>query len=829
MAPSSSGVVALSHFAVWGCLLFLWQISPTLAAGLTFAQEPKSEFIENGKVRFTCEPNKELKSIVEMTKCGDAHMLEMREWLRASYRCEISVNGSFPLRLVSQTAESIATTINNFSMSAEAPKDRHVEVMEGAIGVIPCSPLPPSEPPAVPLVIKDSRNSVNLTKSSRFHAMPSGNVYVRNARLEDSSMYRCLAQNPLTREVRDAPFRVFLVVQPRHMEKGAMRVNATIVHRPPDRVEAVVGSNVTLECLGDGWPQPIVKWQRVGSYLPGQIDNEGTLTLISVIAKYGGVYECSVSNFVTEAVRTTLIVHEPPVLREPDLSKSVFEVETNSSVSLDCELVKGEPRPNITWLFNGERLYTQEDRHVFVHDREVYISRVRKAWHHGHYQCFATNVLGQTYVQFLVRVISSRDPALEPPSVNPDTLEMPRRKHRVDSRTRVRLPAPPRPMVRQASESAVEVRWNDIPTNNFSIQFLKVQYIAKGVGELWKTPDDEIDPNAKSFLVDGLVPRKYRFRLLTVFENQDHKTGKSSEWITLMVNTTYTDESTASDNKAGPEASHPSEEVPRLTAAPEAENSITIQWTMTRPQHLQGFELAYRRADIGGDWHLKRLPEVLPWTFTIIDLEPSKYYELKIAAIDERGIRNFSATFVARTLDVVVIDGDQDSGKDVNHREPNDNSLEPMGHDILRFAVYKQQAVLVLILAGTLGVACLVFLACVAYYGKRLASDRIADERVRRQREAAAYVNDANSTFTPSISTVDLESTHGQPLEQTLEGLVESESDSDSLSMKSVSHEEVPRSEKEYALKILTQLYGTGSGHIVNMNGNFDLTRVQSV
>lgn len=87
MAPSSSGVVALSHFAVWGCLLFLWQISPTLAAGLTFAQEPKSEFIENGKVRFTCEPNKELKSIVEVSK----HFSEPTRLIAAQSDCIYAV------------------------------------------------------------------------------------------------------------------------------------------------------------------------------------------------------------------------------------------------------------------------------------------------------------------------------------------------------------------------------------------------------------------------------------------------------------------------------------------------------------------------------------------------------------------------------------------------------------------------------------------------------------------------------------------------------------------------------------------------------------------
>ncbi|OQR68072.1 contactin-5-like [Tropilaelaps mercedesae] len=702
-----------------------------------------------------------------MSMCGNAHMLEMRESTRASYRCEISINGSFPLRLVSRRAESIATTIGDFAATGSGREDRHVQVMEGATGVIPCGPLPASEPPAVPVLMKDLRSPVDLAKNSRFHVMPSGNVYVRRAQSNDSGAYRCFAENPLTKERREAPFRTFLVVQPRHAE--ALRMDASIVHRPPFRVEAVVGSNVTLECLGDGWPEPTVTWQRVGSYLPGLIDSEGTLTLTSVIAKYNGVYECSVSNRVTRTARTTLVVHEPPLLRES--SQAVFEVELEQSVSLDCELVRGEPRPNITWLFNGERLRTQARRHVFVHDNEVHISKARKEWHQGHYQCFASNVLGQTYVQFLVRVISSsRDSGGMEPStaLNAGVESARQRKHqRLDQPMRSRLPAPPRP---------------------------------QGSGEQWRTPDAEIEPTARSFRINGLAPRKYRFRLLTVFDNQDHRSGKPSEWISVNATTKADNETTT---VTFVEPTNSLIEPPQLSAAPESLTSIIARWSMTRSDSL-------------------------PWSFSVVDLVPAQYYELKIAAYDQRGgVGNFSPTIVARTLDAGLI---EDPGRGSDHPEQGDNALEPSEHDLLQFAVYKRQALIVFVLAGFLGVVCLVFLACVIYYGRRLAGDRIADERVRRQREAAAYVNDANSTFTPSISTVDLESNHGQPLEQTLEGLDEgSDSSSDSLSMKSVSHEEVPRSEKEYALKILTQLYATGSGHIVNMTGNYDLTRVQSV
>ncbi|OQR68074.1 contactin-5-like [Tropilaelaps mercedesae] len=66
MAPSSSGTTGIIPWTVLVLLLPIWLVSPSLAAGLTFAREPESELIENGRVRFMCEPKDELQKFVEV-------------------------------------------------------------------------------------------------------------------------------------------------------------------------------------------------------------------------------------------------------------------------------------------------------------------------------------------------------------------------------------------------------------------------------------------------------------------------------------------------------------------------------------------------------------------------------------------------------------------------------------------------------------------------------------------------------------------------------------------------------------------------------------------
>lgn len=66
----------------------------------------------------------------------------------------------------------------------------------------------------------------------------------------------------------------------------------------------VVGTNVSLECLGVGTPTPSVSWRRVGGSLPKDRQQVvvGALRIANVRAADNGQYVCEVSNGVHPSI-----------------------------------------------------------------------------------------------------------------------------------------------------------------------------------------------------------------------------------------------------------------------------------------------------------------------------------------------------------------------------------------------------------------------------------------------------------------------------------------------------------------------------------------------
>ncbi|XP_003745713.1 cell adhesion molecule-related/down-regulated by oncogenes-like [Galendromus occidentalis] len=798
-------------------------------AEFSFIREPESEIIEDGHAIFMCEPSQgfatvqwfrddqELSAnssnVVKISTCGRMHSLEVLETKRSKYRCVIGMKKS-PLKLMSKTVEAIPIAIDEFNSLNTS--DRRIEVSQGSTAIIPCGPLPRSEPPAVPNVhILKKRKRIVLKLGHRFQVMRSGNVFVRNAQPKDSGEYQCFAENPLTGERREAPFKVHLHVRSQDGEQSQRR-NASLVHGPPPRTEAIIGSNVTMECLGDGIPKPQIQWKRMDpSYLPeGRIEGENTLTLLSVTPKHAGVYECLVSNYVTVRARSTLVVLEPPRLKQPE--KITYVVENGQSLNLECELSRGEPQPNITWVLNAERLRSHSGRSIFVSEREVFIRKITKQFHEGAYQCFATNSLGSASIQYQVQVISaaSQDEAgLSAQDFGRDRENSPSQSRTED---KIRLPSPSKPDIQQISSSAVLITWLVDPAE-LSVSFFKVQYMVRGGG--WETLDVEVNPWQTAYQVDGLQqPLQYRFRLIAVYENDDHRISKASRWVALV-------------EMPEPKRNETPQLTPIVSVSSDSPTSLTVQWKLETQSGdiVDGFILKFRRIDSAGEWTIHRQPRNASRSFTIEHLKAGQHYEVKMAAFNQFGVGNFSTARVARTRDaptrsppsVKLVPHDDEQDK--LHRNDNGNLGKEMPQ---RTAFQKHHLIAIAVIGATLGIISLVCLVCAIQYGRN-SSGRPSKVDKRLRREAAAYVNDANLNFTPSISTVDLASNSPNSKRFDDDDLTTDDSeDSGSESMKSVSHEEVPRSEKEYALRILTQLYAT-NGHIVNFDTQS--SRVHSV
>ena len=83
-------------------------------------------------------------------------------------------------------------------------------------------------------------------------------------------------------------------------------------------------NNITLRCVGAGYPPPLVQWSKVNGSLSDRtfttsismLTNEGNVTNVTVDLIFtgtyrndSGVYECSISNILNAITRyTTLVV-----------------------------------------------------------------------------------------------------------------------------------------------------------------------------------------------------------------------------------------------------------------------------------------------------------------------------------------------------------------------------------------------------------------------------------------------------------------------------------------------------------------------------------------
>ena len=83
------------------------------------------------------------------------------------------------------------------------------------------------------------------------------------------------------------------------------------------------GNNVTLRCVGVGYPPPLVQWRKLNGSLSDRVSitnmsmstNEGNVTNVTVDLIFTGayredtgVYECSVSNLLHDVTRNMSLI-----------------------------------------------------------------------------------------------------------------------------------------------------------------------------------------------------------------------------------------------------------------------------------------------------------------------------------------------------------------------------------------------------------------------------------------------------------------------------------------------------------------------------------------
>ncbi|XP_075762450.1 limbic system-associated membrane protein isoform X2 [Pelodiscus sinensis] len=180
------------------------------------------------------------------------------------------------------------------------------------------------------------------------------------------------------------------------------------------------GSNVTLVCMANGRPEPVITWRHLTPTAPNSPpaptggrgtgksfwssmgDSQGRefegeeeyLEILGITREQSGKYECKAANEVSSAdikqVRVT--VNYPPTITE---SKS-NEAATGRQALLKCE-ASAMPTPDFEWYRDDTRINSANGLEIKSMGSQslLMVANVTEE-HYGNYTCVAANKLGVT-------------------------------------------------------------------------------------------------------------------------------------------------------------------------------------------------------------------------------------------------------------------------------------------------------------------------------------------------------------------------------------------------------------------------------------------------
>ncbi|PVD21525.1 hypothetical protein C0Q70_17323 [Pomacea canaliculata] len=259
-------------------------------------------------------------------------------------------------------------------------------------------------PPPIILWYKDGEE-LNVSYSDVVSVEASGTeLVIRQAGVEDTGLYTCLAANPAGEVAEN--FQLNVQVPPTILEDDAEL-----------RPRVLENSTLTLACPAIGIPDPEVMWFHNGQPLStetashAQLSDDGRVLVISsVLVADTGLYVCVATNEAGEAEKHfDLQVWVPPVINHNQIDTKPHVIK-GQTATLDCP-VYGIPFPNITWLKDDQPLPTSDPRVRVVSGGVQLQLLIVDEGDTGTYACQAISPAGQDQATFDLLV-------LVPPSID---------------------------------------------------------------------------------------------------------------------------------------------------------------------------------------------------------------------------------------------------------------------------------------------------------------------------------------------------------------------------------------------------------------------------
>ncbi|XP_006884329.1 PREDICTED: limbic system-associated membrane protein isoform X2 [Elephantulus edwardii] len=154
------------------------------------------------------------------------------------------------------------------------------------------------------------------------------------------------------------------------------------------------GSNVTLVCMANGRPEPVITWRHLTPTGREYEGEEEYLEILGITREQSGKYECKAANEVSSAdvKQVKVTVNYPPTITE---SKS-NEATTGRQASLKCE-ASAVPAPDFEWYRDDTRINSANGLEIKSTEGQssLTVTNVTEE-HYGNYTCVAANKLGVT-------------------------------------------------------------------------------------------------------------------------------------------------------------------------------------------------------------------------------------------------------------------------------------------------------------------------------------------------------------------------------------------------------------------------------------------------
>ncbi|XP_030682323.1 neuronal cell adhesion molecule isoform X27 [Nomascus leucogenys] len=302
-----------------------------------------------------------------------------------------------------------------------------ITLQSGQSLVLPCRP-PIGLPP--PIIFWMDNSFQRLPQSERVSQGLNGDLYFSNVLPEDTREdYICYARFNHTQTIQQKqPISVKVISVDELNDTIAANLSDTEFYgakssreRPPtfltpegnaSNKEELRGNVLSLECIAEGLPTPIIYWAKEDGMLPKNRtvykNFEKTLQIVHVSEADSGNYQCIAKNALG-AIHHTISVRvkaAPYWITAPQN----LVLSPGEDGTLICR-ANGNPKPRISWLTNGVPIEIAPDDPSRKIDGDTIIFSNVQERSSAVYQCNASNEYGYLLANAFVNVLA------EPPRI----------------------------------------------------------------------------------------------------------------------------------------------------------------------------------------------------------------------------------------------------------------------------------------------------------------------------------------------------------------------------------------------------------------------------